>query len=119
MDLKELLHTAGLKATSNRLEVLDMLYKAGQPLTAQELGKYTYRALKEFTKAGLVRRVDFQHGHAHYELIKPDDHHHHVICKKCEKIEDVKELSLKIPKIKNFKILNHSLEFYGYCNACA
>ena len=115
-----------LKATKSRLALLEVLNKNETPLTAEEIHQKlssdqatVYRALKEFQEADIVRQIDFQHGHAHYELVRPQDHHHHVICKKCEKVEDIQELQLTIPKLKNFKIINHSLEFYGICKTCS
>lgn len=54
----------------------------------------------------------------------PKDHHHHLVCVKCNSIQKVvigrhlHKQERKIEKENEFKILNHSLEFYGKCRNC-
>jgi hypothetical protein len=58
-----------------------------------------------------------------YELLQ-EGHHHHVICSKCRKVQDVVlKVDLdaeehKIQKDTGFKIQSHSLEFFGLCTDC-
>jgi len=58
----------------------------------------------------------------YYEI--PKAHHHHLVCLKCHEISKIEikdhfEIEeKKISKEKKFNILNHSLEFYGYCENC-
>ena len=53
-----------------------------------------------------------------------DHHHHHLICLKCNKIikvEMTNQLVIeekRLAKKNNFNIVNHSLDFYGYCQKC-
>lgn len=53
-----------------------------------------------------------------------DHHHHHLICLKCNKIIKVEmenqlaQEEKKLAKKTNFNIVNHSLDFYGYCQKC-
>ncbi len=82
-----------------------------------------YRALEAFADAGLVRRVDLHHGHAHYELQKT--HHHHLVCVNCGAIEDVAACAVEpMEKValrssrKFASIMSHDLEFFGTCTAC-
>ena len=77
-----------------------------------------YRELTILKEREQIRELQFGDVAMRYELM-PDDHHHHVICKRCDKVRDISELSLKIPKLRNFTILHHSLEFYGLCKNCA
>jgi Fur family ferric uptake transcriptional regulator len=52
------------------------------------------------------------------------EHHHHAVCVKCKKIEDVavSEDKLKLEDrliTKNdFNITHHTLEFFGICGTC-
>ncbi len=133
-DFPALLREAGLKATPGRLSLLAFLSKEPKPLTVgaikKKLGNETdtvtlYRALEDFAEAGIVRRVDFEHSHAHYEIVAGREHHHHIICKKCDKVEDVhacESVGIEknvLEKAKNFStITSHSLEFFGICNQC-
>lgn len=82
-----------------------------------------YRELDFLIEKGILKEIEFGEGKKRYE-IETGRHHHHIICIKCKKIEDVDlEVDLegeekKIEKDKKFKIKNHSLEFFGYCKNC-
>lgn len=131
----ELLHSVKQRATPGRLALLRALESAGTPLSTRGLAKKMghaldqatlYRALESLTVAGIVRRVDFQHPHAHYELAAGKAHHHHIICKQCGTTEDiehciVEDLEKRVLKgAKKFSsIQEHSLEFFGICKKCA
>lgn len=53
-----------------------------------------------------------------------DHHHHHLICLKCNKIIKVEMLNqlkkeeARLAEKNKFSIVNHSLDFYGYCPKC-
>lgn len=126
-------HIHRMRATPQRLQLLEYLEKTRKPLSASALIEHfkkevdtatIYRSLKAMTDAGILRRIDFQHGHAHYEPARRD--HHHLICKKCGKVEDVTGCDFKemqrsvLKKSKNFaSVTQHSLEFFGLCKTCA
>jgi Fur family ferric uptake transcriptional regulator len=61
-------------------------------------------------------------GTDYYEI--PKNHHHHLICLRCKYIEMIeisdhlKKQEKQIAKQNKFTIINHSLEFYGYCHKC-
>lgn len=134
-DHPTLLRDAGLKATPARLAVLNLLSMAKKPLSIndikQDLKRHSsidqatiYRIIKALEKKGLIKQVDFQHGHAHYEL-RTHDHHHHVVCENCGKVADISkcdttDIEKQALKISGFsKINDHSLELFGLCNKCA
>ena len=129
--LKEQLREYNLKVTPARLDILDILTHTKKPISIQDLNlklKNTdlatlYRTLETLKDLGMVTQVDFQHGHAHYELATRG-HHHHLICQKCGKVADISKcdtsgLEKQALKIGGFaKINSHSLEFFGVCNSC-
>jgi Fur family transcriptional regulator, ferric uptake regulator len=130
-DVKKLLHSAGLKATSSRAAILEFLVRSGKPLSvktiAEKLGVRIdqvtlYRTLEAFSVRKLARRVDFGHMHAHYEF--NGHHHHHLVCVVCGMTEDVAcdlgALSGSVlRKSAHFKqVQDHSLEFFGVCKKC-
>jgi Fur family ferric uptake transcriptional regulator len=132
-DFKVVLKEAGFKATPGRLRLLEALWKESEPLTVLEIQKRLhntlnevtlYRALEAFAKAGLVRRADFGHDHAHYELAIGKAHHEHAVCTKCGVVEDIEGCTLvplekKALKQSNFKsIYSHNVEFFGLCKKC-
>ncbi len=132
-DIISLVRKSGFKATPAILSIVSLLQQAKKPLTAQEIAeklkpkrdKVTiYRILEKLKEKGIIRHVDFQHGHAHYEL--NNDDHHHIICKVCGKIEELETCFLQdtmkqvIKKSALFaKLTSHSMEFFGVCGVCA
>jgi Fe2+ or Zn2+ uptake regulation protein len=131
--LQKLLRDNGFRSTEGRLALLAAMKKSDKPLSVETLAKQigtrldevnVYRALESFAAAGIVRRVDLQHGHAHYEL-KDEHDHHHIICTKCDRVEDFtgcdydKLADKALRQTSGFaKITNHSFELFGLCNTC-
>ncbi len=133
-DCKNELRDLSLKATPARIAVLTYLEKSGTPLDIASIIEYlkkknikvdqatVFRIINLFTSRGLTRQIQLQEGKFRYEVAsKPD--HHHLICKKCGQIEDISDckiskLEKEIETKKKFKIVSHSLEFFGICEDC-
>lgn len=84
-----------------------------------------YRAITSLKQQGVIKQIDLRHNHAHYELAGMKDHHH-IICLRCGKIEDVDKCGVQDMQVRVFnqskhfaKIQEHALEFYGICKACS
>ncbi|MFZ1987552.1 MAG: transcriptional repressor [Minisyncoccia bacterium] len=134
IDFSHLLRKGGMRATEGRVQLLKVLAEEKKPVTIEELKKKlsghldmvnVYRALEALKKAGIVERMDFQHGHAHYELVAGRPHHHHAICRSCGTIEDIEIPHSAKPekeaerRAKKFSIIDsYSLEFFGLCTSC-
>ncbi len=132
IDFRAALRKSCLKATGQRLTVLQLLVRAKSPQSPRAIAEgapdidqaTVYRMLKLLEAAGVVRRVDFGHTHAHYEVVGGDDHHH-LICTSCGRAEDIHRCNVDemagavLRRAEYFsKIDRHALEFYGLCNAC-
>jgi Fur family ferric uptake transcriptional regulator len=135
-ELQSMLQEAGLRVTSHRLLVLAYVAKVKQSITVYELVEVlrkkedidqatVYRNLSALHEAGLLRRLDFNHGHAHYEL-ETGRASHQLVCQKCETIEKIEGISIDdavkkmLKKSKKFKnTTTHSIEIYGFCKSCA
>ena len=81
-----------------------------------------YRTLEIFRKVGLVNIVHFHDGVNRYEM-NHKDHHHHLICLNCGKVEEVKECMIedfekRIASITPFKVTSHCFGAFGYCRDC-
>lgn len=130
----DILKASGLKVTPARIALYDFLRDAQFPQTAHEAQEGTkkagvdlvtiYRTLTSFEEKGLVRRVDLARESLSYEL--SDDHHHHIVCTDCNKVEDVtivgdeRLVADVLKKTKSFSsISRHSFELFGLCNTCA
>jgi Fur family ferric uptake transcriptional regulator len=85
-----------------------------------------YRALEDFSKSKIVAKINLQDVAVYYEFLHTDHHHHHIVCEKCGKLEDIEHCSplvLEKEILKHSKsfssIASHSLEFFGVCKACS
>lgn len=82
-----------------------------------------YRELDLLSGAGVLRELQFGDRKKRYE-VAPEGHHHHLVCMECHRVEDIelpRDLDLQerqIERQKKFKILNHTLEFFGTCRDC-
>src|SRR3954468_4746308 len=54
-----------------------------------------YRALDGLVEQGLLQRVDFGDGIARYEPLRAGDHHHHLVCDGCGKVETFHDAALE------------------------
>jgi Fur family ferric uptake transcriptional regulator len=121
------------KKTPARLAISEFLSNAKSPVDAEQIIKYlraqnletnkvtVYRILEFLFKNQIIDRVEFGEGKYRYELKK--EHHHHLICNNCGKVQDVEadvveKLEKEIQKDKNFMVQSHSLEFFGLCENC-
>ncbi len=134
-DALSTLRGVGLRVTPIRLQVLQTLHRSRRPMSIKGLlahmGKNApdqvtlYRTLTTFVTTGLVRRVDLQHGHAHYELHDPHNEHHHLVCVSCGRVEDFHTCKINdmlptaLREASDFaRVTSHSLELYGICKSC-
>jgi Fur family ferric uptake transcriptional regulator len=135
-ELTEMIKEAGLRVTDHRVTVLSLVAKMKQPITVYEIVEMlrkkhdidqatVYRNLSSLHESGLLRRLDFNHGHAHYEL-ETGRASHQLVCDKCETIEKIEGISVDdavkkmLKKSKKFKnTTTHSIEIYGLCKKCA
>lgn len=134
-NLITMIKESGLRVTDHRVAVLNYLSKVKNQITVYELvdalrkkenidQATVYRNLSSLYEAGLLRRLDFNHGHAHYEL-ETGVASHQIVCGKCETIEKIEGVSIDnaiqkmIQKSKKFKnTTTHSIEVYGVCKNC-
>jgi Fur family ferric uptake transcriptional regulator len=128
---------AGLKVTSPRVKILEMLENrssADRHLTAEEVYKTllhegeeiglatVYRVLTQFEAAGLVKRHHFEGGNSVFEL-ESGQHHDHIVCVKCGRVlefrdEVIEQRQKEIAAAINFKLTDHALCLYGLCKDC-
>jgi Fur family ferric uptake transcriptional regulator len=121
------------KKTPARLAISEFLAKVNTPADAEQIMEYlkskklntnkvtVYRVLDFLFRNKIIDKVEFGEGKYRYELRK--NHHHHLICTGCGKIQDVEadvveKLENEIQKDKHFKVQSHSLEFFGLCSNC-
>ncbi|NOX16181.1 MAG: transcriptional repressor [Epsilonproteobacteria bacterium] len=127
----QLLKTNELKATPQRLCILDTLQECGHA-TLEDIqkiisGKFPtlslstiYRNLNEMIQKDMVSEVKFANKKDYFEISK--DKHVHLICQKCKKIEDFEiqtdDISKKIEEQTGDKVLGDTLCFDVICKDC-
>ena len=123
------LRKAGLKVTSPRLKILEVLEtSAERHLSAEAIYKAlidsgeefgiatVYRVLTQFEQAGLVSRHNFEGGTSVFELADRN-HHDHMVCLETGKViefveERIEELQAEIADRHGYTIEDHSLVLY-------
>jgi Fur family ferric uptake transcriptional regulator len=125
----------GLRKTSQRDVILEVFLKTEEHLTSEDLywliqkkdpsiGHTTvYRTLKLLTEAGLAREVRFGDGKTYYEHHHDHEHHDHLICTGCGRIEEffsaeIESLQDQIAEGLGFRPTHHSLRMWGVCSDC-
>ncbi len=131
----EELSSRGFRISRTREAIVSALAEAEAPLSVPQIlsalgetgrrpNKTTvYREL-EFLKAqGFAKELTLRNDVALYELAGP--HHHHLVCVDCGTVRDIpvpdESLSCeerRIERKEGFRILDHSVEFFGLCGNC-
>ncbi|NPA94599.1 MAG: transcriptional repressor [Thermodesulfobacteria bacterium] len=82
-----------------------------------------YRLIPLLIQANLIEEVFFEKGQMHYEHTYGHEHHCHLRCQQCSKIEEfsdhrMAQIEEELTKRFNYKILRHRLEVIGLCSDC-
>lgn len=135
-EIIDVLRAGGFRATTSRINLLMLLEKIGSPLSIQKIARLwegdapdittLYRSLTDLSTARIVRRIDLNTGIAHFEYTPNRPHHHHIVCKNCGRVEELKQCPVHeaekqiLQTTKYFSyVYAHSLEFFGTCTTCA
>ncbi len=129
------LSASGYRLTKIRLALISIFAVYKNPLGIPELIKILeqrkikthkvtlYRELDFLVEKQIVHAVNLGDGLQRFEFLDRE-HHHHAVCVKCRKVEDVEgendvsDLEKKVIKQNKFTVLRHSLEFFGLCREC-
>lgn len=81
-----------------------------------------YRNLNLLKEKRLISELKFGKNTSRYEC--NFESHHHIICLKCGKLEDIQceshsDLNKSVEKISGYEIVTHQLEFNGICPVCS
>ena len=124
---------AGLKLTSQRLAVVDVLagtkshptaaavYAAAKKKAPTVSLSTVYLTLDALKRAGLIKELEFDERDSRYEGDVAD--HLNLVCKECGRIDDFPAgppvPAEKIEKRAGFKVSGARLEYYGLCRHCS
>jgi Fe2+ or Zn2+ uptake regulation protein len=135
-EFNELLRGLRLKATPQRLAVLDIMAREAAFLSAEQIwGKVrislgtiglptVYRILEELASAGTVARVIHGNRQTYYYYCSNPKHHHHFVCISCRKVEDIDlcvadALEQEVSERIKGRLLSHIIQLQGLCRSCA
>jgi Fur family peroxide stress response transcriptional regulator len=122
----------GLQVTYPRLAIYQSLFNTKEHPSAETIYQQVrkrfpmislgtvYKTLERFHDVGLIQKVSPMTEVARYDAIV--DPHHHLVCLKCQMIQDVKDSSfekkISIPEGNGFQIVRQQVLFQGYCPDC-
>jgi Fur family ferric uptake transcriptional regulator len=137
MSPNEKLRSVGLKATPQRLKVLQVFHvNERRFLNAEEvyrhatqdkadIGRATvYRTLGQLTEVGILDRtvLDSASGIAVYQL-HDSAHYDTLVCLRCDRIDSFVDETIELRKravaaANGYALQHHRLTLYGFCTKC-
>jgi Fur family transcriptional regulator, ferric uptake regulator len=111
-------HLAAQTCCVGAQEIHDSLTRDGRRVGLASV----YRMLETLTEQTLVQRVDVGDGVARYEPVR-HDHHHHLVCDACGKVEPFADRSLEraleaVEERSGYSVVAHEVVVHGACADC-
>ncbi len=128
-----MLHKAGYRVTQPRISILKALIAADGPIKIEDIHQSLkeencdlatiYRCIATFEKLGIVRRCFFPDGSSLFDFVVGGEHHHHIICTSCQKVETLDVCVVagleRLVHNRGYRNVSHMLEFFGVCEDCS
>lgn len=122
--------------TKQRRTVIEVLRTLEEFHSAQDLhriiadrgGKVSlatvYRILQSMADTGDVDTVQDHEGQALYRKCQAEEHHHHLLCRRCGRAEDIEADAVErwasaIGASFGYSDIEHTIELTGICANCA
>lgn len=134
---KEYLASKGLKLTSEREKILELVFSIKRHLDVGHLydearKRYPdaqlslatiYRTIPLLEEAGFIKFFHARGDHKLYECVYGHEHHDHIICIRCGAIveftcEEIENYQRQVAKRHRYKLVDHRLELFGVCAEC-
>lgn len=127
---QERLRRTGHRITPQREQLLELLYQSGRRQSALELCAQArgmnpatvYRNLTFLAQVGLINVVEIE-GELFYELNNPNAPHHHLVCRRCGREQEISShvaagFLAELERIYSFQAEPNHWLIYGLCEAC-
>ncbi|MFT4236035.1 MAG: Fur family transcriptional regulator [Microbacterium sp.] len=128
------IRAAGLRVTEPRRAVYDALaalphasadevFSRVRTTLSSTSPQAVYNVLSAFVDAGVARRIE-PAGHPGLFELRVGDNHHHVVCTRCGRIDDIDCVHGAPPCMQpdddhGYQIRSAEVTFWGVCPACA
>ncbi|MEI6306558.1 MAG: Fur family transcriptional regulator [Deltaproteobacteria bacterium] len=123
---------SGMKLTPQRRSVVEILtrdyshpsaktvFQTARNVHPKIILSTVYATLYTLKSLKLIRELEFQSMENRYDM--NTEHHLHLICNHCGRIDDVADYALTMPKnlekSTGFKAHDYRFELYGLCSWC-
>lgn len=93
--------------------------------TGEHVGLSTvYRTLQALSDVGAVDTLRSEQGESVYRRCASDDHHHHLVCRRCGRTaevagHEVERWAQAVAEEHGFQEMSHLVEIHGTCGPCA
>ncbi len=132
--LRSLFREKKLSLSHPRLLIYQELSNALNPLSPLEIYQNLLKKKKRIGLTSIYRSLDLfesleivfkivNGSSVRYKLCELENHHHHIVCKACGNVVelnfcDISDWSKKVTESTGYQVVDHQLNFYGYCKAC-
>jgi Fe2+ or Zn2+ uptake regulation protein len=131
------LKAKGYRITRQREAIIGLVLHSKAPLSVKIIRKMlaekqiksdkatVYRNLELLTSENIINNISKDDPISKFESSK--DHHHHLICTNCNRVEHIETETIEAEIRKQEKVLSgkykftftgHSLNLYGHCGKC-
>lgn len=126
MEINKILTDAGLKCTTQRIRVMEILSTANAPMTVENIFEKSdrislstvYRIAERLVEKGIATKNTIRDSDRFYYEISDNKHRHYAICLGCGGMKYVDICPVHDLRIDDFTVTGHKLEIYGYCGSC-
>jgi len=135
VELEKIIRKRNGRMTRVRKAMLEVFRSAKNPMTASDIVEALakrrisadrttiYRELAFLIEAEIIREVRITGRGRSFEF--SGGHRHHLVCLRCDQVKSISfedhlaGEEARLLQDERFRVLDHSLEFYGYCDTCA
>ncbi|MEM9800117.1 MAG: Fur family transcriptional regulator [Planctomycetota bacterium] len=134
---EEFLRQEHLKMTPQRRRIFDKAFEVHEHFSVERMYEWlkaeegpavsratVYRTLEVLERGGFIEAVETGRGEVVYEHVLGHEHHDHMVCRICGKIEEFQDEEIEALQRKNaerlgFVMTGHMLRLSGICQSCA
>ena len=134
---EEFLRKENLKMTPQRRRIFDKAFEVHEHFSVERMYEWlkdeegpavsratVYRTLEVLERGGFIEAVETGRGEVVYEHVLGHEHHDHMVCRVCGRIEEFQDEQIEKLQRKNaerigFVMTGHMLRLSGVCASCA